>query len=585
MENNSTNTTNDLTDKELEKLLTSKYEETKKESQEFDIHKTINEFELKINEKSKLISDEKKIQYLKIEDYDFLTYSAFVFQIEDSFDMICNKLDSMNIGKLKKQLDEVQLSQYTNQSFCGMLTQGKPNIFTLSSIPNMVESTYVYSENLRCQMAEEICYMQKIAFRWRSVGGDGNCFYRSVMFSYLENLIFQKDIQMIKKMIVDIEEKFNLRYYNTARLNNKTKTTFGQLNILLVLSILKIIYDSLDSINYKDKNDEKKKIKYAYEILIKSFNSCRQFDTVMIMYLRYILYEYILENKTKCFSEEFSVLLGNLLPMQYETDQGEFLFDKFFEEELLKLYTYAEKLAIYLTPYVLKLDLRVIFYDFGKDCTIQTKDFKSGLNDKPILMVLYRKSHYDIAYTKEYVLKNKDYMELFLSNEKLNVVDNNLIDYYREHIGNVDFEKSMIFTKRKLDISNNTTVTSENININIENITLPCKCILALSDSYFTESYSKTQLPQECKKCGHKNSLLDQISIFNSVTSFNDKKDEFLSSLLFKFKTTCMYCVKPISTDKTFYEKTFKNPEVSQFINQKYFTHPVCIECKKEKTK
>ena len=40
---------------------------------------------------------------------------------------------------------------------------------------------------------------------------------------------------------------------------------------------------------------------------------------------------------------------------------------------MLKFYTCAEKLAVYLTPYVLKCNLNIVFYYFGKDCDIENK--------------------------------------------------------------------------------------------------------------------------------------------------------------------------------------------------------------------
>jgi hypothetical protein len=41
--------------------------------------------------------------------------------------------------------------------------------------------------------------LEKNIFRWRSIKGDGNCYYRAVIFSYLEDLILDKNILMLKK--------------------------------------------------------------------------------------------------------------------------------------------------------------------------------------------------------------------------------------------------------------------------------------------------------------------------------------------------------------------------------------------------
>lgn len=42
----------------------------------------------------------------------------------------------------------------------------------------------------------------------------------------------------------------------------------------------------------------------------------------MVFYFRFMMYEYILENNDKMLHKEFPVYLGNLLPGQYETDDG-----------------------------------------------------------------------------------------------------------------------------------------------------------------------------------------------------------------------------------------------------------------------
>ncbi len=42
----------------------------------------------------------------------------------------------------------------------------------------------------------------------------------------------------------------------------------------------------------------------------------------MIFYFRYLLFEFLEENKNKSYSSDFPVKIGNLLPEQYETEKG-----------------------------------------------------------------------------------------------------------------------------------------------------------------------------------------------------------------------------------------------------------------------
>ena len=74
-----------------------------------------------------------------------------------------------------------------------------------------------------------------------------------------------------------------------------------------------------------------------------------------------------------------------------------------------------------MIPFVLKINLRLIFYDYGVDCNIQTKDFNCRLKDKPTICLLYRKCHYDICYTSEFFNKHKKYVNNFISTNSLDV--------------------------------------------------------------------------------------------------------------------------------------------------------------------
>ena len=218
----------------------------------------------------------------------------------------------------------------------------RENIYEGKTVEAMVEQTYNYDKFLKNQMTEEICYLRRSICCWRRVAGDGNCFYRSAIFAWLEYLIFTKKIHVFDIIIANIYSKFNPSYINTKILNKEIQKQFISQEKDITIAILEIIKRQLTNNNIKE----------AYYILLKSFNASRIFDRNMIFYLRYLLYEFILENKNKLFSKDFPVLLGNLLPEEYETNDGQFLFDNYFAKDLLKFYTCAEKLAVYLTPYV-----------------------------------------------------------------------------------------------------------------------------------------------------------------------------------------------------------------------------------------
>ena len=152
----------------------------------------------------------------------------------------------------------------------------------------------------------------------------------------------------------------------------------------------------------------------------------------MIIYFRYILYEYIKQNWNKVYNKEFPVKIGNLLPNQYETEFGDFLFENFFDEQLMQLNTDAEKIVIYLTPYVLKINLNIIMYSFDTDSSVLKKEFSSNLNGKIEINLLYRKTHYDIIYDSYYFEKYSNFLCYYVNlDETLKVIDSKSLETYK----------------------------------------------------------------------------------------------------------------------------------------------------------
>ena len=420
--------------------------------------------------------DEASFQKSKIQN--FLSINDFPstqIDIDFYFEEI-----SDNLEKSSKQI-------YLDFSKCSLRNVQREMIYQAKRIEHMVEQTYNYDIQLKKEMTEESAYLYRVIYSWRRVAGDGNCYYRSVIFSYLEYLIFTENINVLKRIISNIWIKFNENYIYTKNLPQNIKSILVSKENNVVMGILYCIIKTLEDKNTNDKNMN---ISKAYEMLLKAFNYSRSFDTMMIFYLRFTLYEYILENKDKVVSKEFPVLLGNLLPIKYQIDNEKnkdetiFLFEKYFYEDLLKFYTCAEQIAVYLTPFVLKLNLNVIFYDFGKNTDIETKFFPSYLKNKDTIYVLFRKAHYDICYNKEYINKYDNFISLYKNfSNNFYVLNENDVKNYLNNIDNTDpyqTDTSKVFNrvlnnKKKIEnnninINNNNIINENNINNNENNI-------------------------------------------------------------------------------------------------------------------
>ena len=92
-------------------------------------------------------------------------------------------------------------------------------------------------------------------------------------------------------------------------------------------------------------------------------------------------------------------------------------YNDYFLNDLLKFFTCAENLSIYLIPYVLKVNLNIVFYHYGNNSEIENKFFPCELPDKEkkidTINVLFKKAHYDICYFTEYYNQYKRLLELY----------------------------------------------------------------------------------------------------------------------------------------------------------------------------
>ena len=567
--------------------------------------------------KSKDVSPDDDL-YLKIEDFpdnpiaELFIYDEAVDKIRCLIPSYEKDLNSMNIKDLKRD-----------------------NIYSGKGVEAMVEQTYSYDKYLKEQMIEEICYLKRIMNCWRRVAGDGNCFYRSVIFSWLEYLIFNKKISILKIIIANIYLKFDPNYPKIKELPQNIKKQFITEERYLVITVIEIIIRLL----------QQDQIEQAYLTLIKAFNVTRVFDRIMIFYLRYLLYEYISNNKNKLFKKDFEVLLGNLLPQEYETEDGNFLYDEYFKNDLLKFYTCAEKLAVYLVPFILKVNLNIVFYYFGNDCDIEKKFFNCGLPNKDkikdTINVLYRKAHYDVCYTKEYYNDFQPLLDKFC-----NLNSSFGIDYFIVDINNINkkaklldesnpynpdvsivFNKLLEKKKKEQNVESKNTSTNNNTNSCEENKeadnniilngiikghsldrcfickneieneglkdSLPCKCPIIFCSEKCKDNYNNCL-------CSFYNSMDFGINIICGSCGSNITRTKFLENLNFGndnvknalkkrmldfYNNYCMSCLKSINSDSSKYKKVkCKCPQLHKLLGTNKFEHKACKECSKNLT-
>ena len=335
--------------------------------------------------KSTLSTKNEYISYSYIPNYSYEVFNNIFRNFQSEYDL----------EGLKGNLDRLD---YNNPE-CD-------NAIIFDSVGYLSSLQNIYKEEKEGIPKEEIIpkieQLPNLCYKWRKIKGDGNCYYRAIIFCYLEMLILTEKVDDFKDFVVDIsrifEEKKMKEILNSYKINGKG-----------VISCVLLIYFILAS-------EDERSIEYAYSYLIKSFNNSPHFDYGLILYFRYIIYKFLSANENKCYNKDFAVLLGNLLPNEYETEEGKFKFQKFYDEFLLKLYKDAEKIIIYMTPFILKINLHILILD-NVTKSLQKMEFFQPLEDTDnfsnIITILYRGSHFDISYNETFYSKFKDYLLLY----------------------------------------------------------------------------------------------------------------------------------------------------------------------------
>ena len=291
------------------------------------------------------------------------------------------------------------------------------NVGCLMPLSSLIESSFnndmLYIED----MNNKYNLFKQYIYNYRPIKGDGNCFYRAVIFRYFEIIILNGKTDLLKNIINDMQISFNSNEVK-SRIRIKVDTI---LNCNFVLKILLIILDLM----------EEKRISDAHYFYVKSIIICPSFDYGLILYFRYIFYAYIKKNENKLYLPNFPIKIGNLLPSKYETEKGEFLFNKFYYCYLLSIFTDAEKIIVYLTPFVLGINLDIIIFDDNEDEVIKNINFtgRPEYNFKDDKMfVLNIKGHYELLYSEKDNNKYKSIFKQYICNYIPNIlVEENMV--------------------------------------------------------------------------------------------------------------------------------------------------------------
>ena len=154
----------------------------------FNQVENINEFDDQLNI---TIQDKQNDDYLYVRKIP--KYS------ENEFLNIKN-MASRGLAQIKDYLMRIRfdLTSFDNHKKVGPLTP----------LTHAIESTYSFKAEYRAEMQKKYNRLKKYICNYRTIYGDGNCFYRAIIFRYIELLILYKKTEIIKGLIVDIDRSF-----------------------------------------------------------------------------------------------------------------------------------------------------------------------------------------------------------------------------------------------------------------------------------------------------------------------------------------------------------------------------------------
>ena len=469
-------------------------------------------------------------------------------EIENKVELIGSKMNQEKLNKIIKDIRLTNLNAIFDEN--GLPSEYPYAIGPLNSLNYLIENTYYFYPTEKEIMLSDRISLEPYINKYRIIKGDGNCFIRGIIFYFLEYIVLQKNVWLMKELLLLFNEKISLE---NSMVKNKDYVCEGikKVDIERVKQILYIIVKSLE-----------KEIDYdltPYTILLKVFLFCQEFDYGMIYFTRYLIYEFISQNESKKISSNnINEKLGNLLPDKYiakSNEKDEYLFDNFYKE-LLSMGEYIEKIVVYIAPYVFNIELNIIYYNYSNlDNSVQEFTYKCGRHTEYEISLLLRENHYDIIYKKFFYEKYQLEMNILLdTDEKLSILNDSAKDFQRNikrHIS-TEYDKNKVFESKGLMKKNMDLQDSDDSIFKI------------LKDSQMSSSSKKGSKRRSVMTCKEEKSLYINQIPQNSV---NNSNNENLAK--------CLKCKNPYThTENIFYLcKNCLEMELKDKILQAYLSY------------
>ena len=505
-------------------------------------------------------------EYLQCFQWDFNNENKKK-EIEDAIKEISKKIQP----KMKKQIEEEILNNNITEIINKYDNYYSYYIGPICNINLLIKIKFSEDINFNYSEIQNLDKSNLSIYKFRNISGDGNCFYRGVIFYFLENIIISNNILLMKEFLKLYNQKSNVE----NNLIEKDIITKIKDNKDKVITILYIIIEYMNNAN----------LKKAYTFFLNAFNNNDYFDYCMIFFTRYLIYEYIKINENKFYSIDNDIKIGTLLPKAY-CEENIYSFPDFYKKHLLKMKVYAEKLDIYIVPFVFNCILNIRNLDYILDnghvtqfneTNIET--IKCGLDNAVEINLLYSNQHYIIFYKKDYYKNFDKYLDVFY-----NITDTLILNKNKENGKNKN--NCLICTKNTQDIFYREC---------------PCKCRICTDkclDEYIKLKNNNKETKEKivgeyydhikyCPKCEYENKKNDIKTIVIGDESLEDEhieNEHYWEIIENHWKWKCNLCEKNESFNRRFryYRLIF---DENDLFTHKKLEHLVCFQCYHNKVK
>ena len=327
------------------------------------------------------------------------------------------KKENKSTSIIKDYLELVEFNEVNEDILKKKITDEKNNLKKIKDNLDKIENkeTLIFNIEKNLENNENI-------FAQRKILNNNDSFFRSIIFSYLEDIILNRKKNMFKFFIYKLFKVFEYNYFNTILKYYKFDSSQVKLYLIFIYNILF--------------SEEKTSIENAFLYFIKIYNSEKNFESILILNLKYQIFIYLRKNENKIYSEENKIKIGNLLPNQYKSNE-KYDFIKFYENNLLQLNKPIDEITKLVMPFILRKNL-IIYNKKNNEISIELISPNKKENNIDNLYILFSNGSYFIIYSKEYFQK----FEYILNN--YSNVKNNVKEIMLTNTGSINEKKNSL---------------------------------------------------------------------------------------------------------------------------------------------